>query len=92
VQLADKVASYRHFGSTTLELAMVGSGQLDAVILAHSPAWDVATASLFIKEAGGMLATCDGKTRLQDLTVADCIIATNLTLFDKLKKGLKEGK
>ena len=65
-KLTDKVASFRHFGSTTLELAMVGSGQLDAVILTKPPIWDVATSTLFIKEAGGAISTVSGKTSLQD--------------------------
>ena len=91
-KLSDKVSSFRHFGSTTLELAMVGSGQLDAVILEKPPVWDIATATLFVKEAGGMIATVNGKTALKDLTEANYIIATNLTLFDKIQKALKEEK
>ncbi|MGN1091418.1 MAG: inositol monophosphatase family protein [Alphaproteobacteria bacterium] len=91
-KLTDKVTSFRHFGSTTLELAMVGSGQLDAVILTKPPVWDIATSTLFVKEAGGMIATVNGKTALSDLTNATYIIATNLTLFDKIQKALKEEK
>ena len=91
-KLSDKVASFRHFGATTLELAMVGAGQLDAVILENPPVWDVATAALFIKEAGGVIAAVSGKSSLTDLMDAKYSIATNLTLFDKFQKALKEGK
>ncbi len=91
-KLTDKVCAFRHFGSTTLELAMVGSGQLDAVILTKPPIWDVATATLFVKEAGGVISTVAGRTALKDLTDAKYIIATNLTLFDKIQKALKEEK
>ena len=91
-KLSEKVASFRHFGATTLELAMVGSGQLDAVILENPPIWDIATAALFIKEAGGMISSINGKTSLKDLVDSKCIIATNLTLFEKFQKALREGK
>ncbi len=89
VQLSDKVGSFRHFGSNALELACVGAGQLDAVILSKPPVWDIATASLFIKEAGGRIGSVDGKTGLKDLMASPFVIATNLTLFDKIQKALK---
>jgi len=89
-KIADKIGSFRHFGSNALELAYVGSGQLDAVILTNkAPVWDIATASLFVKEAGGRIATLSGKTTLKDLTQSDVIIASNLTLFTKIQKMLK---
>ncbi len=89
VKIASKVGTLRHFGSNALELAAVGAGQLDAVILSKAPVWDIATASLFIKEAGGRMATMTGKTDLKDLIEADMILATNLSLFPKLERELK---
>ena len=89
VKIANKVGTLRHFGSNALELAAVGAGQLDAVILSKAPVWDIATASLFIKEAGGRMATMTGKTDLKDLIEADMILATNLSLFPKLERELK---
>ena len=88
-KLSNKVASFRHFGSNALELASVGAGQVDAVILNGAPIWDIATAYLFIKEAGGKFATVSGKTKLDDLVGGEYIIASNLTLFAKLQKELK---
>ena len=88
--LDQKVCSFRHLGSCTLELAAVGAGQLDAVILTKKPyIWDIAAASLFIKEAGGRMATLSGKTDLKNLSEADIVIATNLSLFPKFQKVFK---
>ncbi|MBP5533935.1 MAG: inositol monophosphatase [Alphaproteobacteria bacterium] len=88
--LDQKVCSFRHLGSCTLELAAVGAGQLDAVILTKKPCiWDIAAACLFIKEAGGRMATLSGKTDLKNLSEADMVIATNLSLFPKFQKVFK---
>ena len=89
-KITTHIGSFRHFGSNTLELAAVGSGQLDAVILTNKPySWDIAAACLFIKEAGGRIATLSGKTTLKDLTQADVIVASNLVLFPKIQKAFK---
>ena len=88
-KLETKVCAFRHFGANTLELACVGTGQLDASILVKPLIWDIAAASLFIKEAGGRIATLSGKTSLKDLVEADFVLATNLTLFPKLQKEIK---
>lgn len=89
-KISEKIGSFRHFGSSALELAAVGAGQLDAVILTDKPpVWDIATGCLFIKEAGGRMATLSGKTSLSDLLNADVIIASNLTLFPKIQKVFK---
>ena len=89
-KLAQKVCSFRHFGSCTLELAAVGAGQLDVVILTGKPhIWDIAAASLFVKEAGGRMATLSGKTDLKSLSEADIVVASNLTLFTKIQKIFK---
>ena len=88
-KLEPKVGAFRHFGANTLELAAVGTGQLDAVVLVKPLMWDIATASLFIKEAGGRIATLSGKTAFKDLANADVVLATNLTLFPKLQKEMK---
>ena len=88
-KLESKVCAFRHFGSSSLELAAVACGQLDAVLLTKPPVWDIATATLFIKEAGGRIATLSGKTALKDLANADVVLATNLTLFPKMQKAMK---
>jgi len=80
----------RHLGSTTLELASTAGGQFDALITGRPYLWDIAAGYLFIKEAGGQMATLSGKTALSDLVNSDCVIATNLTLFPKIQKILKK--
>ena len=80
----------RHLGSTTLELASTASGQFDALITEKPSLWDIAAGYLFVKEAGGQMATLSGKTALSDLVGADCVIASNLTLFPKIQKTLKK--
>lgn len=89
-KITSHIGSFRHLGSNTLELAAAGAGQLDAVILTNKPyIWDIAAACLFIKEAGGRIATLSGKTALKDLTEADVVVASNLTLFPKIQKAFK---
>ena len=80
----------RHLGSTTLELANTASGQIDAFVVKEPSLWDIAAGYLFIKEAGGQMATLSGKTALSDLTSSDYIIASNLTLFTKIQKIFKK--
>ncbi len=87
-KFSGRVAGIRHMGSTTLELASVAAGQLDAFITKGANLWDIATAYLFIREAGGKIATLSGKTDLQDLVKSDYIIASNLSLMATIQKGM----
>jgi myo-inositol-1(or 4)-monophosphatase len=55
-------SSIRKTGSMTLDMAYVACGRFDALIsFQNSNLWDVAAGMLLIKEAGGILATADGK-------------------------------
>ena len=87
-KFAGRVAGIRHMGSTTLELASVAAGQLDAFITKGANLWDIAASYLFIREAGGKIATLSGKTGLQDLIKSEYIIASNLSLMATIQKGL----
>lgn len=86
----DRVAGFRHIGTTTLQLAEVAAGRMDAFIAKKIPIWDVAASALFIKEAGGQIATLSGKTALKDLIADEYVIASNLSLFTTIQKELKK--
>nr|CAD7200677.1 unnamed protein product [Timema douglasi] len=54
--------SYRTFGSAVMELCYVAQGNLDAHFMEHPllHCWDIAAASLLIKEAGGVILDITG--------------------------------
>ena len=88
--MSGRIAGFRYYGATTLQLSEVTAGQLDAFIAQKTPIWDIAAASLFIREAGGTIATLSGKTGLQDLTGEEYVIASNLSLFTTIQKELSK--
>jgi myo-inositol-1(or 4)-monophosphatase len=45
----------RHFGSTSLELAYIASGRIDALFIPEPHTWDVAAGNLLVSEAGGVV-------------------------------------
>lgn len=51
----------RNFGSTSLHLAWVAAGLVDAAYSAECKLWDVAAAALFIEEAGGVISDHQGR-------------------------------
>ncbi|OGY94426.1 MAG: hypothetical protein A2406_03295 [Candidatus Komeilibacteria bacterium RIFOXYC1_FULL_37_11] len=51
----------RHFGSTSLELAMVASGKTEAHVVSGARLWDVAAGTILIKEAGGKVTDWQNK-------------------------------
>ncbi len=87
-KLAGRIAGFRFSGAVTLQLSEVSAGQLDAFIAQKMPVWDIAAASLFIREAGGTIATVSGKTGLMDLTGGEYVIASSLSLFTTIQKEL----
>ncbi|TWT74719.1 inositol monophosphatase family protein [Allorhodopirellula solitaria] len=50
----------RRFGTASLDLCMVGCGQLDAFFEYNLSAWDFAAAALFVEEAGGQVTDACG--------------------------------
>lgn len=50
----------RRFGAATLDLCMVGLGQLGAYFEYELSPWDFAAGRLFVEEAGGRVTTCQG--------------------------------
>jgi len=50
-----------HFGTTSLELAMVASGKTEAHIISGAKLWDVAAGIILIKETGGKVTDWKNK-------------------------------
>ena len=88
---SNKVASTRFNGCTTLSLASVAAGQLDAYIACHFKLWDAAAGYLLIKEAGGYISDFNLKRELPDMMKSQTLLATNMSLKDAFLKDL-EGK
>ncbi|MDR2902306.1 MAG: inositol monophosphatase [Lactobacillales bacterium] len=88
-KIADEVASVRYYGATTLSLAMVAAGQLDAYVATQFKLWDVAAGYLLIKEAGGFVADFEGRAEIKELVKSQTLIATNMALKDTFLKKMK---
>jgi myo-inositol-1(or 4)-monophosphatase len=50
----------RDLGSTTAEMALIASGRSDALLGYYVANWDIAAASLILREAGGVVTQLDG--------------------------------
>lgn len=77
----------RHFGSTTLELAMVAAGNTEALIVAKPKLWDVAAGVILVEEAGGKVTDFSGN---KWQTNSSNLLASNQNMHSKLKKQLKK--
>jgi myo-inositol-1(or 4)-monophosphatase len=55
-----KAQGVRDLGSTTTEMALIASGRSDALVGYYVANWDVAAASLILKESGGVVTRLDG--------------------------------
>lgn len=89
LNMAEHVASIRFNGCTTLSLAAVAAGQLDAYVACQFKLWDIAAGYLLIKEAGGFISDLDEKRSITDIVQAQSMIATNMTLKDSLFKIIR---
>ena len=81
-----------YIGSLAYRLAMVGSGQLDALVIrqaAHD--WDIAAADLIIEEAGGLLTDINGNIIQynQTETKHPPLVAAHQKLHKKVLTGAK---
>jgi myo-inositol-1(or 4)-monophosphatase len=75
------VHGIRRFGAATLDLCMVGLGQLGAYFEYTLSPWDFAAGRLFVEEAGGRVTTCRG----EPLPLArSSVLATNGLLHDAM--------
>ena len=82
-----KARDCRHFGSTTIELAMVAGGKIEGLIVPKANIWDIAAGIILIKEAGGNISTWQNKKwHLKSKT----LIASNTKIHNKLIKVIKK--
>lgn len=79
--LLPKVAGIQHSGSAVLDLASVACGRTDAFWQSGLKIWDIAAASLLIREAKGLVADFDGT---QDFLESGNIIAANQGIFNDM--------
>jgi myo-inositol-1(or 4)-monophosphatase len=76
----------RRFGAATLDLCMVGLGQLGAFFEYTLSPWDFAAGRLFVEEAGGTVTTCKGGP----LPLAkSSVLATNGALHESMLKVVR---
>ncbi len=83
-----KARSLRRTGSTALNMAYVAAGRFDAYYAFDNHVWDVAGATVLIREAGGVVTNIDGST--YDPYTADAL-ASNGPLHPQLVEIFKRG-
>lgn len=85
-----KVQSLRRTGSTALNMAYVAAGRFDAYYAFDNHVWDVAGATVLVREAGGLVTNVDGSE--YDPFTEDAL-ATNGPLhgifLDEFQRGLR---
>ena len=79
--LKQEISGLRYSGSLALDLAYAASGFYDATWATSSKLWDIAAASIIIKEAGGLVSEINGGLKPLD---SGKIIAGNPKLVSKL--------
>lgn len=85
----DKSHHCRHFGCTSLELAMVAAGNTEAHIITGAKLWDVAAGIVLVKEAGGKVT--DWQNRTWDKK-SKTLLASNKVIHNTCLKELKSLK
>lgn len=60
-KLSHEADAIRSFGSAALALAWVAAGRIDGYFNYHLKAWDMAAASLMIRQAGGRISSISGQ-------------------------------
>lgn len=83
-----KARSLRRTGSTALNMAYVAAGRFDAYYAFDNHVWDVAGATVLIREAGGNVTNIDGSP--YDPFTADAL-ATNGVLHAELADTFRRG-
>lgn len=78
---SNDVHGIRRFGAASLDLCMIGCGQLDGFFEYMLSPWDFAAAALFVEEAGGRVTDARGA----DLPICGTsVVASNGHLHDRL--------
>lgn len=81
-----QIRGFRRMGTASLDLCMVGCGQLDGYFELELAAWDFSAGKLFVEEAGGRVTRCDGgHVGLHNTSV----LASNGPLHDELLQVLE---
>jgi myo-inositol-1(or 4)-monophosphatase len=83
-----KVQSLRRTGSTALNMAYVAAGRFDAYYAFDNHVWDVAGATVLVREAGGQVTNIDGSE--YDAYTPDAL-ATNGPLHAKFLEEFQRG-
>lgn len=83
----NEISKIRLLGSAALAMAWLAAGRLDAYLNYHLHPWDVAAASLLVREAGGQVTTLDGQP-WRWTKEAGGVVATNGRLHPQLLKKL----
>jgi myo-inositol-1(or 4)-monophosphatase len=83
-----KARSLRRTGSTALNMAYVAAGRFDAYYAFDNHVWDVAGATVLIREAGGTVTNVDGST--YDPFTPDAL-ASNGSLHPSLVQIFRRG-
>ena len=77
--LTDEAESIRTFGSAALALAWIAAGRLDGYFNYTLKAWDMAAASLMIRQAGGKVSTISGQSiKFSSDTDMNCLASNGL--------------
>ncbi len=79
----------RHFGSTSLELAMVACGRTDVLMVSGTSPWDVIPGIYLVKNAGGVVTDWQGQ---EWNAKSYSVLASNKKLNPLLLKELKKLK
>ncbi len=82
-----RVGVLRRLGAAALDLAYVAAGSYDAYWERGLQSWDVAAATLLVREAGGFVTTADGG---DDILGAGSILAGNETMHRQLLDILRK--
>jgi len=74
----------RQLGAAALELARIGSGILDSMVVPGANPWDVAAGALIVKEAGGKVTDLEGGG--YDInSKSGLIAASNPEVYEEMK-------
>jgi len=90
VGIVDRTNYFRRLGSAALVKSYVAVGRLDAAVSVQLKPWDVAAATLIVREAGGVVTDFQGKSP-DLLRESQDIIAANPILHEKIVREIFDG-
>ena len=83
INVSNKVANVRKFGSAALDMAYVACGRFDGYWQRELNYWDIAAGLVILKEAGGFIDFFEEDTKLP---LKKNILASNSNIHDELKE------